>query len=417
MDRQPIKISWDELQSTSVEDRLREQRAIGSTKEHYERAQVVAPVIAPPRGWRAWVLSAVFYLCVAGIVGGLLGWLAGEVLNVRPDRRAEARHYLAELANVDRLEAMERYTPDQAARARQNIRRVVGDNPYFAAGADTRLSATERAEQERAASIADRGVEFRADLLLFAVSGCFIAAALAVADRIVERDWRGATIDAATGALVGIAAGVVTAVLWAWIERSTIDPAIATGTGPLLGLRTGSFATLGLFIGIAPGLATRSVRRIALGAIGGLAGGAIGGLVFVPLAHLANDPGIGRLIGLIAIGAAAGAAIGLLENAAKQGWLRVLSGLIAGKQFILYRNPTFIGSAPMSHIYLFRDPQVGRRHAAIYQAAGGYEIENLPLGGATLVNGEPITRRRLRSGDRISIGRTTLLFEAKDKQA
>ena len=32
-------------------------------------------------------------------------------------------------------------------------------------------------------------------------------------------------------------------------------------------------------------------------------------------------------------------------------------GLIAGKQFVLYRDPTYIGSAPNCHVYLFKDPQ------------------------------------------------------------
>lgn len=415
MDREPIKISWDELKSQSVEERLREQRTVNSTKEHYERADVVAPKIAPPSGLRALLMSAMLYLAVAGVGGGFLGWGAGEILNVRPDRRSEAQRLIVEMDNIARNEKLERYTPEQALRMRQRIARVAGDNPYFAAHVDASLSDDERAERERVAKSADRGVEFRADLLLFAVSGCFIAIALAVADRIVERDWPGATVDAAVGAVVGIVGGLLVAAGSAWVETRLFDVASATSSVARIGMRAGSWALLGAAIGIAPGLATRSGRRIMLGAVGGLAGGLIGGLAFEPLASLAGEAGAGRLIALVLIGAAAGLAIGWLENVAKQGWLRVASGLIAGKQFILYRNPTFIGSAPMSHIYLFRDAQVGRRHAAIYHVPGGFEVENLPLGGATLVNGEPITRHRLRSGDRVTIGRTTMLFEEKAK--
>ena len=73
---------------------------------------------------------------------------------------------------------------------------------------------------------------------------------------------------------------------------------------------------------------------------------------------------ISRLIALLAIGVVAGLATGLLENVVKAGWLKVTSGVIAGKQFILYRNPTYIGSSPDCQIYLFKDTQVGKRHAA-----------------------------------------------------
>ncbi|HMO25262.1 MAG TPA: FHA domain-containing protein, partial [Tepidisphaeraceae bacterium] len=119
------------------------------------------------------------------------------------------------------------------------------------------------------------------------------------------------------------------------------------------------------------------------------------------------------LIPPMLIGLLAGLSAAIVENAAKQGWFKVSEGLIAGKQFILYRNPTFIGSAPLSHIYLFRDPQVGRRHAAVHVIPGGYEIENLPLRGATMINGKPVTRQRPRPGDRVQVGRTVFTFFEK----
>ena len=120
-----------------------------------------------------------------------------------------------------------------------------------------------------------------------------------------------------------------------------------------------------------------------------------------------------RLIGLGAIGTVAGAASGMIENAAKSGWLKVTQGLIAGKQFILYRNPTFIGSSPENQIYLFKDPHVGRRHAAIHLVQGGFELEDLPLGAATLVNGRTVTRTRLKNGDQVQVGGTRFLFQEK----
>ena len=119
------------------------------------------------------------------------------------------------------------------------------------------------------------------------------------------------------------------------------------------------------------------------------------------------------MVAMLAIGLFAGLATGIIENAAKTGWVKVVAGLIAGKQFILYRNPTFLGSGPDCQIYLFKDPQVGRRHAAIHIVPGGFELEDLPLGTSTLVNGKAVQRARLRNGDRIQIGSTALVFQEK----
>ncbi len=163
----------------------------------------------------------------------------------------------------------------------------------------------------------------------------------------------------------------------------------------------------------------RNRKRLIVGMFGGLVGGLIGGAVFDPIAQFEGgaEHHISRLIGIVSIGLFSGLFTGLIENAAKSGWLRVVAGLIAGKQFVLYRNPTYIGSAPQCQVYLFKDPQVGRRHAAVHIVREGYELEDLPLGGQTFVNGKPVSRARLRAGDRVQIGSTAFVFQEKAHSA
>jgi hypothetical protein len=173
-----------------------------------------------------------------------------------------------------------------------------------------------------------------------------------------------------------------------------------------------SWGVLGLFLTIGPGLVMRNAKKLIIGLFGGLVGGLAGGALF----DLGSNVHLSRLIALLAIGVLAGACTGLIENAAKSGWLKVTAGLIAGKQFILYRNPTFIGSAPECQIYLFRDARVGRRHAAVHIVPGGFELENLPLGASTLVNGKDIQRIRLHNGDKIQVGATCFSFQEKERQ-
>jgi pSer/pThr/pTyr-binding forkhead associated (FHA) protein len=125
---------------------------------------------------------------------------------------------------------------------------------------------------------------------------------------------------------------------------------------------------------------------------------------------------VSRLVGISTVGIVAGLAIGMLEQVAKSGWLKVTGGLITGKQFILYINPTRIGSSPDCEIYLFKDPTINPRHAAIRTVPGGFEIEDLQSAGGTYVNGQAIRRQRLRSGDQLQIGATTFQFHEKNRQ-
>ncbi len=168
-----------------------------------------------------------------------------------------------------------------------------------------------------------------------------------------------------------------------------------------------------MFLGLALGIVLLNVRLMFVGLVGGLLGGIVGGALFEPVRNWTHNAELPRLLALGAIGAFAGLAAGLLENVIKAGWLKVTTGIIAGKQFILYRNPTYIGSSPDCQIYLFKDPQVGRRHAAIHLLPGGIEIEDLPLGGATIINGKPIKRAKLKAGDTIRIGLTEFQFQEK----
>jgi hypothetical protein len=159
----------------------------------------------------------------------------------------------------------------------------------------------------------------------------------------------------------------------------------------------------------------RNWKKFAVGLAGGLIGGIAGGVLFAPVAQWTGKEVVARAVATIAIGLVAGLATGLIENVAKTGWLKVTQGFIAGKQFILYRAATSIGSDPGCHIYLFKDPSIGRRHAAIHLVPGGFDLEDLPLGSRTLVNGRPVKRVRLRSGDKIHIGGTTMIFQEKAK--
>jgi pSer/pThr/pTyr-binding forkhead associated (FHA) protein len=153
----------------------------------------------------------------------------------------------------------------------------------------------------------------------------------------------------------------------------------------------------------------RSRRKLVLGMIGGFIGGAVGGAVFDPINRATNNDVLARVVAISVIGMLTGLCIATVENVAKKGWLKVVEGVIAGKQFIIYHNPTIIGSDPRCEIFLFKDDGVLKHHAMLYIVAAGYVLEDLGSGG-TLVNNRPVDRVHLRDGDRIRIGRTRFTF-------
>jgi pSer/pThr/pTyr-binding forkhead associated (FHA) protein len=91
------------------------------------------------------------------------------------------------------------------------------------------------------------------------------------------------------------------------------------------------------------------------------------------------------------------------------------AGPLAGKQFILFRNPTVIGSSPKSDVYLFKDPDIEPQHALIHDRGGRFEIEDTGSADGTYVNGRPIKKKILAAGDQIVMGKTVLEFALRDK--
>ncbi len=245
--------------------------------------------------------------------------------------------------------------------------------------------------------------------LLFATPGAIIALFLSVAEPLVGGNRGQAIRSGSLGAFIGFLGGALALLLLVLV-------AVAFGgtDDGMVFFRTVGWTVLGSCLALAPGIIMRSWRRFWIGVAGGAAGGFLGGIIFTPMGHLEESFALSRAIALCAVGGMTGVATGLIEAAVKTGWLKVVAGLITGKQFVIYRNPTTIGSSPQCEIYLFKDIRVTPRHAAIHTVPGGFEIEDLS-NGATFVNGQNVQRKRLAAGDQIQIGGTVLAFQEKVK--
>jgi hypothetical protein len=182
--------------------------------------------------------------------------------------------------------------------------------------------------------------------------------------------------------------------------------------------RTLAWTLVGMAMGLGQGIALRSKRLLIYGFIGGVIGGLLGGLLFDPVQMLivgkdAPSAHLSRMISLTVIGLTVGAMIGIVELLARDQWLRMVEGPLAGKEFLLFKDSMKIGSSPKCDIYLFNDPLVADQHATLRAVGDNTEIENEHRPNPILVNGRPAGLSRLRHGDQIAIGRTVFVFERR----
>lgn len=408
-----IRISLDDVHSQAVDQRLQQQSAMARTTEHYR--QHAAPVMPLAEGHPAIWRNSLVTAAICGVIGGLCAWLGGElVLFALPNHLEERSQVLIKVfAIADSVQRGE-ITPSEADHRVRQLQQAHEGNPYVRIGMDTTLSDATRSRLIKEQEEKDQTRNYIQQVILFSVWAVPIALLLAMCEGISARNWRACLISGSLGIVLGVMGGVVVGLFINQLYR-------AMGGGGSAGLaqqviaRAVGWAILGLFLAIAPGLVLRNLKRSLIGLAGGFAGGLLGGLLFDSVGFATGSATTSRLVGLVCIGVAAGLGTAVLENVAKTGWLKVSQGLIAGKQFVIYRNPTFIGSSPQCEIYLFKDVQVAPQHAAIRSLPHGYEIEDLGRSGSTLVNGSPVSRTRLQNDDRIQIGGTTFLFQEKAK--
>jgi type III secretion system (T3SS) inner membrane Yop/YscD-like protein len=419
-----IIITREDLGSRRVDNRIREQQAMERNRVYAAIQEDALPVASPTRAgfWR----SAVVVMALFGLLGGLLAWSGGLLLDMsltRTDGRwlgydasakATADSLVQDLRRIDLDREIGQYTAPQAQMADAHVRQIGRGNPYFVLATDASLSDAQRAARREQLEVNDRQAAFIIDVLGYGVCGTMIAFCLAIAEPLTQRKFFASAMIGIFGAVLGLLGGLAAALLAGRIAdfANQAVEGQAQWVHQIVRL-VAVWGALGLFLGLASGLVMRNWKKLLIGLLGGLLGGAVGGALMHPLQNWADHPQIARLVAMVAIGIIAGAGTGLIEHAARSGWLKVTTGIIAGKQFILYRNPTYIGSSPDCQIYLFKDTKVGKRHAAIHLTPTGIEIEDLPLGAPTFVNGKSVTRSPLKNGDRVSIGATQFQFHEK----
>lgn len=421
MTNQKITLSLKDLHSPEVEDKLRQHAAVESAQASYrETASRPSRLPVPDDERGSFWYNTIINMTVFGLIGGLLAFGMGQVIRLfHHDMRSQAIELVRAREQIGNRFLNGDVTRESVTRNLRILDDDGRDNPYYKIYINNQISQHERDAQIATEIRKDRIRDFFSNVLFYSTCGIMIAIALGMADSIATRNLEGAVMYGSVGAALGLVGGIVVSLFADALYHAmgggnmSADPNL----GRQILARSVSWGVLGMFFSASPGIVMRNYRKLIFGILGGLLGGVLGGALWDPIARATPDnEWISRLVAITAIGVITGLGTGFIENAAKMGWLKVIEGLIAGKQFIVYRNPTFIGSSPQCEIYLFKDNTVLRRHAALHIIAGGYEIEDLGT-ERTIVNGRPIRRTRLRNGDRVQIGQTCFAFHEKARAA
>src|SRR5262245_12455276 len=95
---------------------------------------------------------------------------------------------------------------------------------------------------------------------------------------------------------------------------------------------------------------------------------------------------------------------------------QVLEGIDKGRVFRELPTPLTIGREE-GNILRLNDERVSRFHAKVQVDADDFILTDLESTNGTRVNGTVVQIRRLRYGDRVSVGRSLLLFGSNDQIA
>ncbi len=245
--------------------------------------------------------------------------------------------------------------------------------------------------------------------------------------------------EAIVGALVGLAIGLLIGIVEGLLTRNPVQMLRSGGLSCLLGAAAGfiglplseflfqklgagyagravGWGVFGLLIGLAEGITGKS--QLWKGMLGGLIGGALGGVLLEGAHNLLKDAQLGKLAGLVLLGAATGAFISLIVTLLSRAWLEITSGKLKGTEFILDKfmragGPVIsIGSSPLKSEIVFPDPDIAPQHALLTGNGSSFSIKDISLNG-TFINNRKIEQAQLVNRQTIRMGNTQMVYHEK----
>lgn len=244
----------------------------------------------------------------------------------------------------------------------------------------------------------------RVALTLGVVAGFCVPAAIAAAPDTLQRQFDRARKTGGRAGLIGIAVMVVVGTLIAQFAAPH-DVFVGFGGSAVVGAL--AWVLFGCGLGLVDGVVSRSQQRILLGALGGAIGGLLAYLLMAVMRNEGTFAGVGLLVGL---------GSGILQDALKQAWIRIVSGANEGTELILDKPRVRLGSSDAADVDLglYQDQAIAQCHLEIVRQGSEFRLVLLPKATPPVINGSPMAGiHLLRDGDRIQIGHTVLVFHAR----
>jgi len=261
------------------------------------------------------------------------------------------------------------------------------------------------------------GGHFWADFLMIPAIVGLLCLGFGVAESIVERSVKKALIRAAIclplGAVLGVVFEFIANIIYSIGISICVEMGAQTNHNPALWVARGiAWMVFGAAGGVVYGTAGMSGKKVLYGVLGGVLGAGLGGVLFDPIAIATHGGAVSRAVGFGLVGMATGIAVGLVESALKDRWLYVTAGPLAGKQFILYKPRTVVGSDQSCDIYLFKDTNILKEHAIVELAGSRIMLRAI---GQTYVSGQPVRQQVLMSGAVVQIGRYAFRYQERQR--
>jgi hypothetical protein len=173
------------------------------------------------------------------------------------------------------------------------------------------------------------------------------------------------------------------------------------------------WAVFGIGVGTVEGIRSRSGPKLRNGILGGFIGGFLGGLVVEYMVAFSPANAPARLVGLCVLGLLIGVSYGLVERGLSKASLRLLSGTLRGREFLLTQRKTTVGGAQSTEVTLAGYRNVSNEHAEITREGSQFTVAQTRGGKPLYVNDEKVNRTVLHDGDVIRVGDAQFQFSRK----
>lgn len=282
-----------------------------------------------------------------------------------------------------------------------------------------------------AGSFSSASVAIVLPLIKLGLVAAISTATIAVVPELISRKWWRALITLLIAPVLGLtimtislAPFIVFANSYSPILSAANDYQTPAPTSHILWI----WVSAGFSCGLSSGILGRSLKASLSGLVGGALGGLAGGMLFLltsPKYVLVDSNGQGNwtlevgqnislalamLVGCVAIGFS----IGLAERVVRSSWLSIIEGPGRGREFVLAKARTTLGSSPSCSVRLSDQLGIAPKHATVSLVHGKSIIHAdapLEINGQVLDTG---IHRKLKARDVLKLGGVFIRFEEKE---